>query len=185
MRVFMTKWMTRFVRRERIGAKGLFHAISRAQSGAIDANLGGGLIKQRMARPGGGRSAGYRTIIAYRSGARAVFFIGFAKSERDNIGGNELNSLRQLGANWLNADAATITQALGEGALTEIEDVDEQIQPAVAGDHGNGVKISDALGSSTMRPFESSRSVISVAKRCRATNRFRARRFERSGNERT
>jgi len=123
----MTKWMTRFVRRERIGANGLFHAISRAQSGAIDANLGGGLIKHRMARPGGGRSAGYRTVIAYRAGERAVFLYGFAKSERENIGDNELDSLRQLGANWLNADVATIIQALGEGALTEIQDVDEQI----------------------------------------------------------
>jgi hypothetical protein len=126
VRVFMTKWMSRFVRRERIGAKGLLQAISRAQSGAIDANLGSGLIKQRMARPGGGRSGGYRTIIAYRAGARAVFLYGFAKSERENIGGDELESLRQLGANWLNAEAATIVQALDEGALTEIEDVDEQ-----------------------------------------------------------
>jgi hypothetical protein len=123
----MTKWMNRFVRRERISVKGLLHEISRAQSGAIDANLGGGLIKQRMARPGGGRSGGYRTIIAYRVGLRAVFLYGFAKNERENIGGDELDSLRQLGANWLNAEPATITQALHEGALTEIEDVDEQI----------------------------------------------------------
>ena len=127
MRVYMTKWMSRFVRRERISAKGLLHEISRAQSGAIDANLGGGLIKQRMARPGGGRSGGYRTIIAYRVGSRAVFLYGFAKNERENIGGDELDSLRQLGANWLNAEPATIIQALNEGALTEIGDVDEQI----------------------------------------------------------
>jgi len=89
--------------------------------------LGGGLIKQRMARPGGGRSGGYRTIIAYRVGSRAVFLYGFAKNERENIGGDELDSLRQLGANWLNAEPATIIQALNEGALTEIGDVDEQI----------------------------------------------------------
>ena len=94
---------------------------------AIAASLGGGVIKQRIARRGKGRSGGFRTLIAYRSRIRAVFLYGFAKSERDNLGGNELDSLRQLGANWLNADAATITQALGEGALTEIEDVDEQI----------------------------------------------------------
>jgi hypothetical protein len=54
--------------------------------GLIDADLGGGLIKQRIARAGKGRSGGYRTIIAYRRAGRAVFLLGFAKSERDNIG---------------------------------------------------------------------------------------------------
>jgi len=52
----------------------------------IDAELGGGLIKQRVARSGGGRLGGYRTVIAFRAAQRAVFLYGFAKSERDNIG---------------------------------------------------------------------------------------------------
>jgi len=36
----------------------LCEAVERAESGLIDANLGGGLIKQRVARLGQGRSGG-------------------------------------------------------------------------------------------------------------------------------
>jgi hypothetical protein len=44
----------------------------------VDADLGGGVIKQRVARVGQGRSGGYRMLVAYRAGARAVFLYGFA-----------------------------------------------------------------------------------------------------------
>jgi hypothetical protein len=40
--------------------------------------LVGGVIKQRVARPGQGRSGGYRVLVAYRAGHRAVFLYGFA-----------------------------------------------------------------------------------------------------------
>lgn len=73
MRVFKTKWMARYARRERITDRSLREAIERAGRGTIDADLGGGIIKQLLARSGQGRSGGYRTLIAYRSGTRAVF----------------------------------------------------------------------------------------------------------------
>ncbi|WP_447415009.1 type II toxin-antitoxin system RelE/ParE family toxin, partial [Clostridium perfringens] len=60
MRIFKTKWVARFVRRERISDADLKEAIERAERGLIDADLGGGLIKQRVARPGQGRSGGFR-----------------------------------------------------------------------------------------------------------------------------
>ena len=69
----------------------------------MDADLGGWIIKQRMARTGQGRSGGYRLLIAYRSGKRAVFLYGFAKSERDNIEADELETLKEIGAAWLEA----------------------------------------------------------------------------------
>jgi hypothetical protein len=93
MQVFLTKGMARFTRREQIGLTNLREAIARAESGLIDADLGGGLIKQRVARAGKGRSGGYRTIIAYRGGGRAVFLYGFAKNERENVGLEELTEL--------------------------------------------------------------------------------------------
>jgi hypothetical protein len=64
MQVFKTKWFARFARNERIGAASLLEAIQRAERGLIDADLGGGLIKQRVARQGKGRSGGYRAVIA-------------------------------------------------------------------------------------------------------------------------
>lgn len=70
--------MARFAGREGIAHASLRDAIARAEKGAIDADLGGGLIKQRVARPGKGRSGGYRTIIAYRRGDRAFFIYGLS-----------------------------------------------------------------------------------------------------------
>lgn len=121
MRIFKTKWLARFARQETISDKSLDEAIRRAESGLIDADLGGGLIKQRVARSGKGRSGGYRMIIAFRARGRAVFLYAFAKNERENIDADELSDLRRIGMNWLNATTGTIQQALDEGTLQEIE----------------------------------------------------------------
>ena len=64
MNIYLTKWMARYIRREKIAPADLVEAIERAERGLIDADLGRGLIKQRIARKGKGRSGGYRTIIA-------------------------------------------------------------------------------------------------------------------------
>jgi hypothetical protein len=121
VQTFKTKWLARFARHEGITDRSLGEAIERAERGLIDADLGGGLIKQRVARPGQGRSGGYRTIVAYRAHGRAVFLYGFAKNERDNIDPDQLLSLREIAAAWLAADAAKIQQALDEGALQEVQ----------------------------------------------------------------
>ena len=125
MRVFKTKWFARFARNEGIADKSLREAIERAEQGLIDADLGGGLIKQRVARQGQGRSGGYRTIVAYRAKSRAVFLFGFAKSEQENIEPDELVFLRRLGENWLAADTAGIQEELDAGNVQEIEDDEE------------------------------------------------------------
>jgi len=120
VRLFKTKGVVRFARRERIQDDALSDAIRCAERGIVDADLGGGLIKQRVARPGQGRSGGYGMLVAYRSAGRAVFLYGFAKSDRDNIEDDELQDLRTLGANWLAATQAQIEQALDAGELKEI-----------------------------------------------------------------
>ena len=125
MRTFKTKWLTRFARREGIADKSLREAIERAERGLIDADLGGGLIKQRVARQGQGRSGGYRTMIAYRAKERAVFLFGFAKSERENISADELLILRKVAGNWLAADAARIRDEIEAGNIQEIVDDEE------------------------------------------------------------
>lgn len=120
MRVFKTKWLGRWARRERIADRSLRKAIERAERGLVDAELGGGIIKQRVARAGQGRSGGYRMLVAYRTGHRAVFLYAFAKRERENIDADELLTLREIGAAWLAADPRRITQAIEEGALQEV-----------------------------------------------------------------
>ena len=120
MRIFKTKWLARFARREGIDDQSLREAIERAEQGLIDADLGGGLIKQRVARPGRGRSGGYRMIVGYRVKDRAVFLLGFAKNERENIEDNELLTLRSQAERWLVADAARLQKELELGNLQEI-----------------------------------------------------------------
>jgi hypothetical protein len=137
VRIFLTKWMARFVRRERLAYESLHEAIARAERGSIDADLGGGIIKQRVARAGKGRSGGFRTLIAYKRGGRAVFLYGFAKSERENIGQDELQTAREIGAIWLSADARQIARGIHEGELKEVTYGGEADQPSCEGTSRN------------------------------------------------
>lgn len=123
--VFKTKWLTRFARRERITDASLREAIERAERGIVDADLGGGLVKQRVAREGQGRSGGYRMVIACRAQDRAVFLYGFAKNEQENVSQDELESLREIAATWLGADADRMTVAIKAKELHEVEKAQE------------------------------------------------------------
>ena len=125
VRIFKTKWVARYARRERITDRSLSEAIERAARGLIDAELGGGIIKQRVARVEQGRSGGYRTLVAYRAGSRAVFLYAFAKNERENIDPDELLTLREIGAGGLAANARQIERAVDEGTLQEVAYGDE------------------------------------------------------------
>lgn len=67
-RIFKVRVFERLTRKTDVDDKALAKAIKEADDGLIDADLGGGLIKKRVARAGGGKRGGYRTIVAYRSG---------------------------------------------------------------------------------------------------------------------
>ena len=56
MRIFKSRWFKRFARREGIADAALREAAARAEKGQIDADLGSGVIKQRIARKGQGRN---------------------------------------------------------------------------------------------------------------------------------
>ncbi len=122
MRIFKGKTLARFTKRERISDRSLCEAIEQAERGLVDADLGGGLIKLRMARQGQGKRGGYRLLIAFRSKLRAVFLFGFAKSDLDNIDDDQLATLRETAALWLAADAQTIERAIRDGLLIEVRD---------------------------------------------------------------
>ena len=120
MRVFKTKDFARFARKEKINDAVLCTAIARAERGLVDADLGGSVIKQRVARPGKGRSGGYRTLIAYRTKVRAIFIYGFAKNNKDNVTDSELAALRQLALEYLGYDQTQVDTHLKDRAWTEI-----------------------------------------------------------------
>jgi hypothetical protein len=94
----------------------------------VSADLGGGLIKLRVARQGQGKSGGYRVLAAFRSKPRAVFLFGFAKSGLDNIDDDQLATLREIASMWLEANAKIIERAIKDGVLIEVRDADEKDQ---------------------------------------------------------
>ena len=96
-------------------------AIVRAERGLVDADLGGGVIKQRVARAGQGRSGGFRTLILFRQGDRAIFAFGFAKSRQENILQADLAVLRQAGDEALGWSEDDMDRLVAAGALVEIE----------------------------------------------------------------
>jgi len=120
MRIFKIKSFTRFARRQKISNAALAEAVDRAGKGLVDADLGGGLIKQRIARPGPGRSGGFRAVIAYRAGKLAVFLYGFAKNELDNIQDDELEALQEIAEVWFKADRAVLKKQVSTGLAEEI-----------------------------------------------------------------
>jgi len=119
MRTFKNKPFARFAKNARLSDAALWEAVDAAGRGLTDADLGGGAIKQRIARAGGGKSGGFRTIVLFRSGARAFFEHGFAKNEQDNIRDDELAYFKQLAAVLLAYDDEEPTQAVAAGVLME------------------------------------------------------------------
>jgi hypothetical protein len=127
VRVFKTRVFARFVRKERIGDGALCEAIARAERGLIDADLGGSVIKQRVARLGQGRSGGFRTIIAFRAAERSVFLFGFAKNEMDNVSDQELRDLKEAAKIYMSLSAGDLDRAVAAGKLLEVDCDDAKI----------------------------------------------------------
>jgi hypothetical protein len=121
MRVFKNKSFARFARKSRITDAVLCAATSDASRGLIDADLGGGVVKQRVARQGGGKSGGFRTIILFRLLERAFFVHGFAKNEQDNIQDDELAAFKMLATEMMAYDDEALVRAIENGTLTEVK----------------------------------------------------------------
>jgi hypothetical protein len=126
-RVFKTRWFQRFSRKEKIGDAVLLDSIARAEKGQVDADLGGGVIKQRIARPGQGKSGGYRTIILFKQGQRAVFIYGFAKSERANIDSDEEKQFKEAARHVLRLTEKRIAELVKGGDFVEVTGHEEEI----------------------------------------------------------
>ena len=120
MRVFKSRPFTRFAIKSGISDTALCKAVMDAEQGLIDADLGGGVIKQRVARKGQGKSGGFRTMILFKAGMRAFFIHGFAKNERDNINDDELTAFKKLAEKMLNYKDTELTEAVNKNTLTEI-----------------------------------------------------------------
>jgi len=121
VRVFKTKWFSRFARKERLSDAKLVAAVREVEHGLQDGDLGGHLVKKRMARAGAGKRGGYRTILVYRRGNRVVFLYGFAKNEKDNLSPVELQEYQKAAQLYLRLSEADIGKALEEIDYVEKE----------------------------------------------------------------
>jgi hypothetical protein len=127
VRVFESRWFCRFARKERISDAALLDSVARAEKGLIDADLGGGVIKQRIPRVGAGRSKGYRALIFFRRGTRAFFIYGFAKNNRANITAEEEREFKIAAGHVLALTGAQLAELLDRGDFVEIEANDQEI----------------------------------------------------------
>ena len=123
--MYKNKFFARFAKKARITDTELWKAAQLANQGLIDADLGGGVVKQRIARAGGGKSGGSRSIILFRKNDRAVFVYGFEKKDLANIRSNELEAFRELAQVILGYTTAEIAKRVEDGALFEIEKPEE------------------------------------------------------------
>ena len=121
-RIYKNRWFAKFASREAISDAALVEAIDRARRGLIDADLGGGLIKQRVARQGGGKSGGYRTLVIFRHERSAIFVFGFAKSSLANLNATELRAFKHAARIMLALTQAQIDIEVREARLFEVKD---------------------------------------------------------------
>ncbi len=125
MAIYKTRWFDRWARKEGLAAPSFCAAVREMAAGLYEADLGGGLVKKRIARPGQGKSGGFRTLVVTNKGDRWVFVFGFPKNERSNIDKDEEQALKGVAAHLLSLTAQAIGKAQRAGELIEV-DCDEK-----------------------------------------------------------
>lgn len=121
MLVFKLKLFDSWAESERLDDRKLQQAIMEMEAGLVDAQLGSGLYKKRIARKGEGRRSGYRTLVAFYEDRRAVCIFGFGKNERDNITKGQLEKLRVLAKHYLGLNKNQLAKLVKKGELIEVQ----------------------------------------------------------------
>ena len=120
MRVFKNTWFARFAGKEGIADSELRDAVNQLEAGQADADLGGDVYKMRIARPGEGKSGGFRVIVFFRNEERTFFVYAFPKSDRDNIDQGELRAFKQRAKDAFSITDEQIRERLRKGTLIEV-----------------------------------------------------------------
>lgn len=115
-----TRHFCRWMRKTELSDAVLCQAVAEMEAGLVDADLGGGVVKKRVALPGRGKSGSVRTLLATNKADRWFFVFGFEKNERENITGHELEGLQKLASSLLHLTREALESRLADGSLTEI-----------------------------------------------------------------
>jgi len=103
----------------------LCDSVAEMEQGLIDADLGGRILKKRVALPGKGRSGSARTLVATNRGDRWFFLYGFKKNERANVTDKELEGFKSFAADLMGRSGAQLDTLASIGELEEICDGNE------------------------------------------------------------
>ncbi len=119
-RILKIRVFCRWMRKTELNDQLLLKAIDEMERGLIDADLGGGVYKKRIALPGRGKRGSTRTLIATNKDTRWIFLNGFEKNERDNITQNELSVWKMISKDLLECSDKVLDSLQNEGAIEEI-----------------------------------------------------------------
>lgn len=121
MAVYKTRWFDRWARKQGLTTPSLCAAVREMTTGLYEADLGGGLLKKRIARPGQGKSGGFRTLVVTNKGNRWFFVYGFPKNERSNIDKDEEEALKKLAEHLLSLTVRALGEAQRADELMEVD----------------------------------------------------------------
>lgn len=120
MSIYKTRWFDRWARKQNLSTRSLCEAVREIEAGLYEADLGGGLLKKRIARPGQGKSGGFRTLVATNKGSKWFFVFGFPKNVRSNIDKDEEEGLKKLASHLLSLSPPDQVTAQRAGELMEV-----------------------------------------------------------------
>jgi hypothetical protein len=122
VRVFKNTWFTRFAAKEGIQDSELRDMVNRLEAGQVDVDLGGGVYKVRVSRPGEGKSGGFRIIVFFKSGERTFYVYGFAKSAQGNINERQLRNFKTAARKTLSYTDRQLDELVKTRWFIEIEE---------------------------------------------------------------
>jgi len=119
--IIKTKTFDRWARKASLTDDSIINAVDEMTRGLVDAELGSGVFKKRVALPGKGKSGGVRTLLATNLKNKWFFIFGFEKSDRSNISAKELEVIKSMANDLLSMDIEKIIKAITDGFLTEVK----------------------------------------------------------------
>ncbi len=120
MRIYKHRLFLKWAKKEAITDQMIKAAVAEMVNGLIDADLGSGLFKKRIAMPGKGKRGSYRTLLAYQADEKAIFVYGFSKNHADNISPSDKKVLKKLAMQLLEMGEGQLIGLVKTGILYEV-----------------------------------------------------------------
>lgn len=131
VRVFLVPQVAKLMRKERLPETALCGTARDVLAGTLrvgEADLGGGLFKKRVARPGGGKRGGYRVIVAYKPPRteRVLFTYAFAKNAASTLTPQGHEALAKVAKAFVGSDDGQVAKLLASQDVIEVVCNDDQ-----------------------------------------------------------